>query len=175
MMNKWSHILLVKTLHNKFIGGLIALGGNLFFPTLAFADGEEGKNYQTACVEGVITAQHDNAECWTCDVVFSLMQSLTGAAETLYGLIQSISLTILLYGGAIWIACYFLKALGSFASQDPAKILDGLIGFMFKWALAYVTVSFGLDTISLYIIDPLLDIGYSIGSVFSANAGIGGV
>ena len=174
MSRIWIYIILNKLLRNSFRCGVIAGVVSIFLTTNTLADGIE-PDYEEACVKGIIDAQHDDAGCWTCDVVFALMQGLTSAAETLYGLIQAISLNILLYGGAIWIACYFLKALGSFATQDPAKIMDGLLGFMFKWALAYATVSFGIGVVTYYIIDPLLDIGYSIGSVFSANAGIGGV
>ena len=103
------------------------------------------------------------------------MQGLTNTTKTLYEAIRSISETVLIYGGAIWIACYFLKTLGSFAAQTPGKVLDGLMMFVFKWALCYATVASGLDSIVDYIVSPLLDIGYSIGTDFNNSTGIGGM
>ena len=64
---------------------------------------------------------------------------------------------------------------GSFAAQTPGKVLDGLMIFIFKWALCYTAIYVGLDSIVNYIVQPLLDIGYSIGTEFNKSTGIGGV
>ena len=145
----------------------------LFFSKGAFADGPDDE-YTQHCLGDKFNQNYTEADCWSCGVVLSLMQSMTAAAGTLYTAIREISLIVLLYCGAIWIACFFIKTLGSFATQDPQKILDGLITFMFKWALAYVLVYSGLDTIVIYVVDPLLDIGYTIGQALSQNSGVGG-
>ncbi|MBR5599578.1 MAG: hypothetical protein IKW39_06010 [Alphaproteobacteria bacterium] len=145
----------------------------LLFTSYAFADGPDDE-YTEHCLGDNFNKKYDEADCWSCAVVLSLMQSMTAAAGTLYNSIREISILVLLYGGSIWIICYFIKSLGSFAEQNPNKILEGLINFMFKWALAYVMVYSGLDTIVLYIVDPLLDVGYTIGQSLSQNAGIGG-
>lgn len=145
----------------------------LLFSKSVFADGPDDE-YSKHCLGENFDSNYNEADCWSCAVVLSLMQSMTAAAGTLYTAIREVSLIVLLYCGAIWIACYFIKALGSFATQDPAKILDGLLTFMFKWALAYVLVYSGLDTIVVYIVDPLLDVGYTIGQSLSQNAGVGG-
>lgn len=135
---------------------------------------EPDEDYSEYCSSQKFTEKYNNADCWSCQVVLSLMQGMTGAATVLSSAIIEISKLVLLYGGAIWIACYFMKALGSFAAQDPYKILDGLIVFMFKWTLAYVMVYYGLDTIVQMVVDPLLDIGYTVGQSLNAQAGIGG-
>ena len=151
----------------------IGFGLVLLFSKSVFADGPDDE-YSEYCLGDNFDKNYTDADCWSCGVVLSLMQSMTAAAETLYTAIREVSLIVLLYCGAIWVACYFIKALGSFATQDPAKILDGLLTFMFKWALAYVLVYSGLDTIVIYIVDPLLDVGYTIGQSLSQSAGIGG-
>jgi hypothetical protein len=61
---------------------------------------------------------------------------------------------------------YFLKSVSSFATQDPAKILDGLFSFMFKWAFAFTIVNMGIDSLVEEIVNPLLSIGMDIGTEF---------
>ena len=155
---------------NKYIRGLVALLFVLLIASNCFAQADD--EYLRHCVSDTIKETSEDAGCWSCGIVFSLMQSLTKAAETLYGIISDISKTILIYFGAIWIAAYLLKSLGSFAAQTPGKVLDGLIGFMFKWALAYVTVAAGISAISEFIVSPLLDIGFTIGQQYASDAGI---
>lgn len=157
---------------NKYFRGLVVFLFVLLYASLSFAQADE--EYRKHCLEKQIKESTDDAGCWSCGIVFSLMQGLTSAAETLYNSITSISEQILIYCGAIWIAVYLLKALGSFAAQTPGKVLDGLFVFMFKWALAYVAVTSGISTVSDFIVTPLLDIGYTIGQSFAEKSSIGG-
>jgi hypothetical protein len=157
---------------NKYFRGIGIFLFALLIANTCFAQADD--EYTEHCLNDKIKESSDNAGCWSCGIVFSLMVSLSDAAEKLYGLISAISEQILIYGGAIWIAIYLLKALGSFAAQTPGKVLDGLVSFMFKWALAYTAVVSGISAISDLIVTPLLDIGFTIGQSFADNASIGG-
>ena len=175
MISSYLYIFINKLLKNNNLCGFSVFCAVLFICFSCFADEGPDKIYKEACIDGILEKQEDDAGCWSCQVVLTLMQGLTSAAQTLYSAIRSISETVLLYGGAIWIACYFLKTLGSFAAQTPGKVLDGLMVFIFKWALCYAAVTSGLDGIVEYIVQPLLDIGYSIGTGFNKSTGIGGM
>ena len=177
MISCYLHIFINKLLKNKKLCGfgVFLLVLLCSFCCFAISDEEIHQQYIEACVKNILEKQEDDAGCWSCQVVLTLMQGLTNTTNTLYEAIRAISETVLLYGGAIWIACYFLKSLGSFAAQTPAKILDGLFIFVFKWTLCYAAVVSGLDGIVELIVHPLLDLGYSIGTEFNASTGIGGM
>ena len=155
---------------NKYFKGLVVFLLVLLISSVCFAQADD--EYIEYCNPQQIGQASQNAGCWACGIIFSLMQNLTSASERLYGLISDISEIILIYCGAIWVAVYLLKALGSFAAQTPGKVLDGLIIFMFKWALAYAAVVSGISTVSEFIVSPLLDIGFTIGQNFASTAGI---
>ena len=144
----------------------------LLISSNCFAAADE--EYTEHCLKDNIEESSSSAGCWSCGIIFSLMVNLSSAAETLYKSICAISADILIYGGAIWVAVYLLKALGSFAAQTPGKVLDGLVTFMFKWALAYAAVVSGIDAVAELIVSPLLDIGFTIGKQFAKDAAMGG-
>ncbi|MBQ8750920.1 MAG: hypothetical protein IJZ30_04725 [Alphaproteobacteria bacterium] len=172
MISSYLHIFIKKLLKNKNLCGFVVFCATLFVSFYCYAEADE--EYIKECLQKELNKSTDNAGCWSCQVVQTLMQGLTNVTGVLYEAIRSISETVLLYGGAIWIACYFLKTLGSFAAQTPGKVLDGLMIFVFKWSLCYATIYVGLDGIVEYIVQPLLDIGYSIGTEFNKSTGIGG-
>ncbi len=132
--------------------------------------------YLCYCKAEVIQKKYDEAGCWACNVVLTLMMSMTNVANAVYPIIDALSRIILGGGACIWIAVYFLKSLGSFATQDPAKIIDGLLTFCFKIAFMYIMIDSGIGTIIEYIVNPLLSIGYDIGGFFSemASGSLGG-
>lgn len=132
------------------------------------------ETYLCYCKSSVIDKKYAEAGCWSCTIVETLMISLSDIASKLFGTVVDISKTILVLGAAIWIALYFLKALGSFATQDPAKIIDGLLTFCFKVALVYAVIDSGLGFIIQYIVSPLLSIGYDVGTTFANATGISG-
>lgn len=126
-----------------------------------------GDDYLTYCSSETIDEEYEKAGCWSCEIIENLMISLTTIAGTLYGTTVEAAKLILTLGSAIWIALYFLKSLGSFATQDPAKIIDGLLTFCFKVALVYALVTAGIDVLVQYIVNPLLSIGFDIGETFA--------
>ena len=172
MISSYLNIFINKLLKSKNLCGFVVFCAILFVSFYCHAEADE--EYTEACLKDKLN-ESDNAGCWSCQVVQTLMLGLTNVTGVLYDAIKEISELVLLYGGAIWIACYFLKTLGSFAAQTPGKVLDGLMIFIFKWALCYTAIYVGLDSIVNYIVQPLLDIGYSIGTEFNKSTGIGGV
>ena len=130
--------------------------------------------YLCYCKSDVIEKKYTDAGCWSCDVIFTLMMSMTNVAGTIYDGTIALSKIILGGGACIWIALYFLKTLGSFTTQDPTKVIDGLLTFCFKVALMYALIDSGIDSIVHYIVNPLLSIGFDIGGTFANATGIGG-
>ena len=159
----------MKMLPNKLFSGVLGCATILFAKTsLAGADRE----YLAYCSAEIFRRKYEEADCWSCNVVLSLMQSMTKTVEDIYVALREVSLTALLYFGAIWVAAFFIKSFGSFTAQDTAKTMDALLTFFFKWALCYVLIYTGIDTIVEFVVAPLLDIGYSIGIGFNQNANI---
>ena len=149
--------------------GVLILVLTLFMCNTAWAIDDEFKEY---CLGEVFDAKYSEASCWSCDVVKILMSSMMKVTQSLYKEIKELCTLILQLGAAIWLALYFMKSLSSFAAQDPAKVLDGTLSFMFKWAIIYTLVAAGLDAIMEYIVNPLLSIGFDIGSAFASHSRI---
>lgn len=129
-------------------------------------------DYLEYCQSSVFDEKYEKGGCWACDVVGVIMKAMLSTITQLFEGIVELCKLILSLGAAIWLAIYFLKSLGSFAAQDPAKIIDGALTFMFKWALVYTLIFWGIGEIINYIVSPLLSIGIDIGTVFSNGAGI---
>lgn len=110
-----------------------------------------------------------DAPCWSCNIIFSLLSAFLNVAQILYDSILGICKLIIQLGGAIWIALFFLKSLGSMAAQDPMKIMDGLFMFMFKWAFVYALILAGLDELIGMVVSPILSIGFDIGTTFTKD------
>ncbi len=128
--------------------------------------------YTKYCGNKAINKKYNDAGCWSCDIIYTLMMSMTKVAGMIFSATSQLSMVILGLGSAIWLASYFLKALGSFATQDPAKVIDGVLVFAFKITVIYAMIVSGIDMIVYYIVNPLLSIGYDIGEVFSSGAGL---
>lgn len=127
------------------------------------------------CIGEVFLEKYKEAECWSCDIIKILIRAMMEITEKLYDGIKELCIIILQLGGAIWLALYFMKSLGSFATQDPAKVIDGALTFMFKWALIYAIIAGGMDVIMEYIVNPLLSIGFDIGMELAKGSGIEGL
>lgn len=182
MMNKITDILSRFIRNNKymlFIAVLFLLAGT----TDVFADGAasatscddepEEKRYLCYCAFDVIKKKYAESGCWSCGVIGTLMKSMTDVATTLFAATKELSGYILALGSAIWFALYFLKSVSAFATQDPAKIIDGMLSFGFKVALVSALIfTGGIDGIIEYIINPLLSIGFDIGEAFSNQSGL---
>ncbi len=111
----------------------------------------------------------ENATCWSCNIIFSLLSAFLKVAQILYDSILDICKLIIQLGGAVWIALFFLKSLGSMAAQDPMKIMDALFVFMFKWAFVYALLLAGIDELIGMVVSPILSIGFDIGTTFTSG------
>jgi hypothetical protein len=130
---------------------------------IALAEADE--EFLEYCNAETFNKEYDGT-CWSCAIVETLMKSTTAAVTALSSPILDLSKLVLFLGAAIWLAMYFLKSVSSFATQDPAKILDGLFTFMFKWAFAFTIINMGIDSLVEEIVNPLLSIGMDIGTEF---------
>lgn len=150
----------------------LALSCSLFFCNNAYAvDGE----FLKYCVGNVFDEKYTDADCWSCDIIKILLRTMMDLTEVIFKEIQELSILILQLGGAIWLALYFMKSLSSLAAQDPARVIDGALVFMFKWALIYAIIFAGLDVIMEYIVNPLLSIGFDIGMELARASTISGL
>lgn len=149
--------------------GIWILALTILFSNTAFAIDEEFKEY---CLGDAFDEKYSDAGCWSCDVVKVLMSAMMKVTNSLFTVIQDLCKRILEVGAALWLALYFLKSLSSFAAQDPAKVLDGALMFMFKWAVMYTLIFGGMDMIMSYVVNPLLSIGFDIGKEFAGNSRI---
>lgn len=138
----------------------------------AFAVDSEFLEY---CLGDVFLKKYQDAECWSCDIIKILIKSMMEITNKLYKEIKELCVIILQLGGAIWLALYFMKSLGSFATQDPAKVIDGALNFMFKWAFVYAIIAGGMDVIMEYIVNPLLSIGFDVGMEFATGSNLKGI
>ena len=164
---------------HKYTLAMLALFVILAMADYAFAEDKctnlsDDAQYLCYCGSEAIQKKYDEGGCWSCDIIFTLMKSMTEVAGFIFDPSSELAKLILGGGACIWIAAYFLKALGSFATQDPAKVIDGLLTFCFKVLLMYVLIDSGIDSIVNYIVNPLLSIGFDIGETFAGATGIGG-
>lgn len=128
--------------------------------------------YLEYCSAEKFNKKYDDGGCWSCGVIFMLMDAMTKISGTIFAATMELCLLILNWGVAIWLAVYFLKSVSAFATQDAAKVIDGVLTFMFKWALVYTLVAAGISEIVENIVNPLLGIGFDVGKTFMDNAGI---
>lgn len=128
--------------------------------------------YLQYCSSIIFKERYDAAasDCWSCNIIGAMFDGFKGVIVMLSEKIEPLCKIILTLGGAVWLAMYLLKSLGSFAVQNPGKVLDGLTVFLFKIALVYLIVIAGIDDVVDMIINPLLDIGMDIGRAFSRMA-----
>ncbi len=172
-MIKFSKIFDFSNSRNELLrGAAIALFFAIFFCNNAYAVDEEFLKY---CVGSVFDEKYTNADCWSCDIIKILLRAMMNLTNTIFKEIRELSVLILQLGGAIWLALYFMKSLSSLAAQDPAKVIDGALLFMFKWALIYAIIFAGLDVIMDYIVNPLLSIGLDVGMELAGASTISGL
>lgn len=169
-MNKFNQIYsgLSDTRNMIFRGMVFILLLMVLFSKNAIAVDNEFLKY---CSAEVFDKKYQSADCWSCDIIKILINSMMKVTRILFKEIQSLSILILQLGGAIWLAVYLLKSLSSLAAQDPAKVMDGMLMFMFKWGFIYTIIFAGLDTIMEYIVNPLLSIGFDVGMSIANVAG----
>lgn len=150
---------------NKYLFAITLL---LLFADNAFADADA--HFREHCrIELFDEKYSDNSPCWSCNIIFSLLTAFLNVSQLLYDSILNICKLVIQLGGAIWIATFFLKSLGSMAAQDPMKIMDGLFMFMVKWAFVYALIVAGLDEIIGLIVSPILSVGFDIGQTFVSS------
>lgn len=133
----------------------------------SLAEYDKNAYLETCNIEEYNKKYSTEGNCWSCDIIKTLMNSMTSAADTLGGLVTGLAMSILLVGSALWLAIYFFKSLASPAQQDVAKVLDGAFTFMFKVALVYFLISGGVGGLTGQVVNPLLSIGVDIGKTFT--------
>lgn len=137
--------------------------------SISYSLAEYDKNaYLDACnIDRYNEDYSSEGSCWSCDIIKTLMDSMTNAANALGGSVTALAISVLLVGSAIWLAIYFFKSLASPAQQDLSKVLDGAFTFMFKVALVYFLISGGVGGLTGDVVNPLLSIGVDIGKTFT--------
>lgn len=140
-----------------------------------FGDTYDPNEYQRYCNVEEFRRRYegDQATCWSCSIISEMTDTMLSAANVLSNATINLGKVILLIGAAIWLAMYFLKSLGSLTEQDPARVLDGAFTFMFKMALVYILLyNGGFLAILDYIVNPILQIGWDIGTELNSLAQI---
>jgi len=128
--------------------------------------------YLEYCNATAFEAKYGATECWSCDVVSILMDTMIDIVQKISPTATDLAKVILIYGAAVWLALFFLKSLSSATAQDPTQTLTALFTFMFKIALVYILViDYGFATLIEWIVNPLLSIGIDIGTEFGNWAG----
>ena len=75
----------------------------------AFADDHD--DYIEHCFsENIDKAQNGESDCWSCDIILAMMTASMMVIKALYDPIQDLCEIIIQFGGAIWLALYFLKS-----------------------------------------------------------------
>lgn len=106
------------------------------------------------------------AGCWSCLVLEKLTSAFLHAANHGLKVVQKAGLTLLWLGTAIWIVFWGLKNVSSFTQVDLGNILNDLIKFLFKVAVAYWFIVYSPTAISQYFIKPIMSVGAIIAQQF---------
>ena len=122
--------------------------------------------YLQYCSAEKYAEKYSRQSCWSCEIIDAMFDGMKTAVVKIYKKIQPLCLLILPLGFAIWLAMYLLKALGSFATQEAGKLLDGIMISIFKVSLVYVIISLGVNELVQDIVTPFLSIGMDIGNGF---------
>lgn len=110
-----------------------------------------------------------NSGCWSCLVMNHLTSAFLNAANNGLSVTQRAGLVVLWIGTAIWLAIWALKNVSSFTELQIGNILNDLLKFLFKIAIAYWFIFYGSSAISKYFITPIMGIGATIGQQFWAE------
>lgn len=111
------------------------------------------------------TAQYKaryTAGCWTCVVFEPLTSAFLWAANEGLAVTQSAGKMLLLMGSLLWLAFWALKNVSSFTELQIGNILNDLLKFCFKVALAYIFIVNSSTAIGQYFIKPIMGVGASI-------------
>ena len=111
------------------------------------------------------TAQYKaryTAGCWTCLVFEPLTSAFLWAADKGLAVTQSAGKMLLLMGSLLWLAFWALKNVSSFTELQIGNILNDLLKFCFKVALAYIFIVNSSTAIGQYFIKPIMGVGASI-------------
>ena len=111
------------------------------------------------------TAQYKaryTAGCWTCLVFEPLTSAFLWAADKGLAVTQSAGKMLLLMGSLLWLAFWALKNVSSFTELQVGNILNDLLKFCFKVALAYIFIVNSSTAIGQYFIKPIMGVGASI-------------
>lgn len=107
--------------------------------------------------------------CWSCLVVEKLVSSFLNVASTAYELCQKAGKILLTLGAILWLAFWGLRNVSSLTQLEPGNILNELLKFAFKVALAYVFINGGLRFVGTYFINPMMGVGAKIAESFWAE------
>ena len=102
------------------------------------------------------------AGCWSCLIVEKLSSAFMTAASKAYSLSQKAGLILLGLGSVLWLLIWGLRNVSSLTQLEPGNILNELIKFGFKVALAYTFIILGLRMVSSYFINPIMGVGAKI-------------
>lgn len=102
------------------------------------------------------------AGCWSCLVVEKLSSAFLTAASKAYSLSQKAGLILLGLGSILWLLLWGLRNVSSLTQLEPGNILNELIKFGFKVALAYFFIILGLRMVGTYFINPIMGVGARI-------------
>ena len=104
--------------------------------------------------------------CWSCLVVEKITSAFMTAASKAYSLSQKAGLILLGLGAVLWLLIWGLRNVSSLTQLEPGNILNELLKFAFKIALAYVFITSGLPMVGKYFINPIMGVGAKIAESF---------
>lgn len=110
--------------------------------------------------------KYQSGGCWSCMVVEKLVSAFLKVAGQAYDLAQRAGLIVLGIGAVLWLLMWGLKNVSSLTQVMPGNILNDLVKFAFKIALAYIFITAGLKAVSTYFINPLMGTGAVIAQQF---------
>lgn len=110
--------------------------------------------------------KYQSGGCWSCMVVEKLVSAFLKVAGQAYDLAQRAGLIVLGIGAVLWLLMWGLKNVSSLTQVVPGNILNDLVKFAFKIALAYIFITAGLKAVSTYFINPLMGTGAVIAQQF---------
>ena len=113
----------------------------------------------------IIRAKYQSG-CWSCLVVEKLSSAFMTAASKAYTLSQKAGLVLLGVGAMLWFVFWGLRNVSSLTQLEPGNILNELIKFGFKVALAYTFIVLGLPMLSKYFINPIMGVGAKIAETY---------
>ena len=106
------------------------------------------------------------AGCWACLVIEKMTSAFLNAANKGLRISQRAGIVLLIVGSGIWLVLWGLKNVSSFTEVQIGNILNDLIKFLFKVAIAYWFIIYSQTLISKYFITPIMSVGALVGQQF---------